>query len=168
MFRIDARSSRELQALILGLNRASKEMQGNIRKYTRSELEPEWQKGLAQRAETRLEHRVLVDTARVSVSNQNVRLKSASLSKSLSGGLKPSESWYAAEFGADAGKTTTYTATSRKGNRYQVTRHTSAQLRPRRRNGYVIGPTVDDLLPRLASLWFQTAIKTLRDGAEGK
>lgn len=168
MLRIDARSSRELQALILGLNRAGKEMQGLIRKYTRSELEPEWAKGLAERAETRLEHRVLVDTARVSVSNQNVRLKSASLGKSLAGGLKPSESWYAVEFGADTSKVTTYTATSSKGKRFSVTRHTSAQLRPRRAKGRVIGPTVADLIPRLASLWIQTAIRTLRDGAEGK
>ncbi|MGA1838464.1 hypothetical protein VD659_16215 [Herbiconiux sp. 11R-BC] len=168
MLRIDARSSRELQAAILGVRRARKEFQADIRKWSKDLIAPEWNKGLAEHASTRLEHKALVASSRVSVSNQNIKLKSASLQGKLSGGLKPADTWYAIEYGADVAKKTTYEATSKNGKKYSVTRRTSAQLRPRRRGGYVIEPTVTDLLPRIASLWVQTVIRRFMDGIEGK
>ena len=165
---IDVFGSRELQAAILGLRRAEKDMQKQVRQHTREKLLPEWQKGLAERAETRLEHRVLVDTGRVKMSNQNVRLSSGTVGRKLSGGLSPKDGHGPVEFGADRTTTTTYDARSRKGKSYRVTRHTRAQLRARRPNGYVVYPTATALLPRFASLWVQTAVRGFHDGLEGK
>lgn len=168
MLSIDVYESRELQAAILGLRRAEKEIQADVRKYTRQLLLPEWQKGLAERAESRLEHRVLVETGRIKMSNQNVRMSSATVGRKLSGGLNPKTQSAAVEFGADRSKITTYEARSRKGTVFKVTRHTSAQLRPRRRGGYVVYPTAKAMVPRFASLWVQTVVRRFRDALEGK
>ena len=169
VLRIDAHSSRELQAILLAVRRAPKEIQAQIRKQSKAIAQPEWQKSMAEHARTRLEHMVLVRTARVSVSNQNIRLSSASIGKSLAGGLKPSQSYAAVEFGADRSSTRTYEATSRKGRRYTVhQRRTTAQLRPRNVNGFVFYPAVAQMIPRIASLWAQTTVRTFAEALEGK
>ncbi|MET4053586.1 hypothetical protein ABID81_002964 [Frigoribacterium sp. PvP054] len=164
---IDINGSRELQATVLSLRQASKEMQSNVRKYTREQLLPEWQKGLAERAETRLEHRVLVDTGRVKMSNQNVRLSSATVGRKLRGGLNPKTQAYAVEFGGDRSEYRGYES-RRGGTNFTVRRRTQAQLRPRRRNGYVVYPTAKALVPRFASLWVQTVVRSFYDAIERK
>jgi hypothetical protein len=158
--RISVKNSRELQGTIAALKTMPAELSKWIRQVTKAEMQPEWKRGLAEHARTRLDHRVLVDTARMAVSNQNVSLKSASVGRSLSGGLQPKVDYAAVEFGVDRSAVTTYEATSRKGKRYKVTRHTRRQLPPRIRNGRVVYPTASDLIPRLASLWVQTTVKT--------
>jgi len=168
VYSIDVYESRELQAAILGLRRAEKEIQRDVRKYTKDLLLPEWQKGLAERAETRLEHRVLVDTGRIKMSNQNVRMSSATVGRKLSGGLDPKTMAHAVEFGGDRSEYRSYDARSRKGKRYTVRRRTQAQLRPRRRNGYVVYPTAKAMIPRFASLWVQVCVRRFRDALEGK
>lgn len=158
--RISVKDSSELQGTIAALKLMSAELSKYIRKFTQSEMAPEWQKGLAEHASTMVDHRMLVDTARVSVSSQNVMLKSATVGRSLSGGLSPKADYAAIEFGADRNAVTTYTAHSRKGKAYKVTRHTRRQLPPRYRNGRVVYPTAADLIPRIASLWVQTTVRT--------
>jgi hypothetical protein len=66
------------------------------------------------------------------------------------------------EFGA-AHKKVTYT---RDGHR--VTRNTTAQFKGRRRAGYVFYPAAKKMIPRLASLWVQTVVKTYADIFEGR
>jgi hypothetical protein len=165
---IDINQSKELQAAVLGLRRASKAYQSEVRKQTRTALLPEWQKGLNERAESRVEHRVLASTGRVKMSNQNVRLSSATVGRKLSGGLDPKTMSAAVEFGADRNKKVTYSARSRKGKTYQVTRRTRSQFRSPQRGGYVVYPTAKALIPRFASLWVQTVVRTFHDGIEGK
>lgn len=170
LLKISANSSKELRATIQALKLMPRELQANIRKYSQSEMAPEWQKGIAERATTRAQARVLSETARVSVSNQNVILKSATVGRSLSGELSPKESWAAFEFGADRGQAgkTTYQATSAKGKRFTVTRNTRRQLPPRSRTGWAVFPTARDLIPRFASLWVQTTIRTFYEAIERK
>lgn len=169
MLRIDINSSRELQATVLALRQADKKIQANVRKYTKNLLLPEWQKGLAEHAQTRMEHKVLVDTGRVSMSNQNVTLKSGGLQKKLSGGARASEIYAPVEFGTDREHRSTYTATSRKGRNYSVNRRTRRQFRPLNGGkGYVVYPTAKALIPRFASLWIQTTIRTFHEALEGR
>lgn len=165
---IDVYGSRELQATILSIRRADREVKKQIRTQTREKLLPEWQKALAERAETRLEHRVLVDTGRIKMSDQNVRMSSATVGRKLSGGLNPKVQASAVEFGADRGQKTTYEAVSRKGKRYKVTRRTRSQLRPYRQSGYVVFPAAKAMIPRFASLWVQTTVRTLHEAFERK
>lgn len=169
MLRIDAASSRELQAVIISLKGAEKEVQAQVRKQTRGSIMPEWQKGIREHADTRMEHRVLADTARVTVSNQNVKLKAGGLQKKLSGGGRAVEIYAPTEFGTDRNHTMTYTATSRKGKRYDVrNRHTRRQFKPLNRKGYAVYPTAADLIPRFASLWVQTTVRTMHEIFERK
>lgn len=161
--RIDVRGSDALQDIVLAINQSDREVQRVIRTYTKSELTRPWLEAINQRASTTLERRVISATATVSVSNQNVRIQAAAKGRKLSGGLDPKTDFPAVEFGANRGKTTTYT---RKGSR--VKRHTARQMRPRKKGGYVFYPAAGEMIPRLARLWVQTVVKVYGDIFDGK
>lgn len=166
MLRVSAYSSRSLLSVLRGLRNLDRETRKQTRQHLRPMVQQAWQAELAKRASTRLEQRVLVDTARTRVSDQNVRLTSASLSRSLSGGLKPSLSYAPVEFGALPSKTT-YQRT-RKGNAHQVTRNTTAQFKKPRRQGYVVYPTVANIVPRVLAMYVQTFARAIHEALEGK
>lgn len=165
--RISIFASKELQAVAGAMRSLDRETKKRIRQETKDMAAKEWAREVAETASTRLEHRVLVKTARVRVSDQNVSLSSASIGRSLSGGLKPSESFAAVEFGADQ-KKVTYTARSRRGRSFRVTRNTRGQLRPRNSKGYVVYPAAANIIPRIASLWVQTVMRTTYEALEGR
>jgi hypothetical protein len=76
--------------------------------------------------------------------------------------LLPKQDYAPAEFGANHKKK----AYRRKG--HVVTRNTTAQFKPRNMKGYVFYPAAREMIPRLASLWVQTVVKTYADIFEGK
>lgn len=165
--RISVWDSRELQAAILGLKRADKAIVREVGKHTRQVVVPEWKKAVTEEASTRLEHRVLVDTARAKVSSQNVVLTSATVGRPLRGGLNPKTDTPAVEFGANA-KKSTYDRRSPKGTMHSVTRNTRGQLRPANKKGYVVYPAARRIIPRIAALWVQTVVRTFHESLEGK
>ncbi|GAA2843619.1 hypothetical protein FB468_0574 [Leucobacter komagatae] len=166
MLRIDTHSSRELQAVLLSIRRAEKTYQAQIRQQTKPLVQNTWQKALAEHADTLLAHRVLVDSARVSVSNQNVRLKSGGLARKLRGGARTHEISRQAEFGAPL-RTIKYTATKR-GKSYPVSRTSGAQFKHENRKGWVVYPAAASIIPRLAALWTQTVVRTMHEAFERK
>lgn len=166
--RISVFSSKELQATLLALRGFEPELRKQIRAQTKKVAQPIWQEAVRGNADTRLEQRVLGQTARVVVSDQNVTLRAAHIGKPLSGGLDPKRQWAAVEFGADTQAKRKYQAVSSRGKVYTVNRRTSAQLRPRRRNGYVIFPAAAEVIPRLAALWAQTTVRTFHESLEKK
>lgn len=165
--RISVWDSRELQAAILGLKRADRAIVREVGKHTRRIVVPEWRKAVAEEAQTRLEHRVLVDTARAKVSSQNVVLTSATVGRKLRGGFDPKTMTAAAEFGGQPNRVT-YDRRSPKGTRHQVTRNTHAQLGRFNRKGRVVYPAARRMIPRIASLWVQTIVRTFHESIEGK
>lgn len=166
LLRISTRASDELRATVQALKLMDRDLRKIIRQVTQSEMSPEWPKSLAQYTTTRLENAVLVQTARVSVSDQNVMLKSATVGRKLAGGAKPSEIARAVEFGANRETRTTYRARSRKGKSYSITRRTRRQFRPVKKNGYVVYQAAADLAPRFASLWVQTTVRQFHEAIE--
>lgn len=134
------------------------ELSKQLNAQTRQHAEPVWQEEVRDRASTRLQHRVLADSARVSASRANVMLKSAGVGR-LSSGTKPSMVAAGAEFGAAPG--TMVATRSRKGKRYN--RRMGSTFPSPRRGGYVIHPAVGAVVPRIASLWAQTAYRTVAD-----
>jgi hypothetical protein len=168
LLRISTYSSRELQGLLVRLKGADKETRKRIRQVTKADAGPIWTSSLNQQASTRLEARVLAATGRVKVSDQNVTLTAATVGRKLTGGLNPKTDYHGVEFGAEQGATSRYEATSIKGRRFTVERRTRAQLRPVKRTGYVVYPAAAEAIPRLASLWVQTAVRTLHELVEGK
>lgn len=166
--RIDAKVSPEYRAVIFAMKTLPTELRRQVRQHVKKIGQPEFTQVMREHAQTRLEHRALADTARLSSSDQNVRLSSATVGRSLAGGLTPKEQYHAVEFGADRNKRTSFTQTSRKGHRYQVrNKHTAAQLRPRRRNGYVFFPAAAAIIPAIASLFAQTVVRTVGDALDG-
>lgn len=161
--RISVFASSELRTLLAALKQVPKDVQKNVRQYTKADAQPIWQDEVRSRARTALDQRVLGSTARAAVSNQNVTLQSARIGRSLQGGAKPSQIAAGVEFGANGNERTTYMSTSRRGKRYPVTRHTKRQLPSRNTNGRVVFPSARKAIPRLASLWVQTAARTLLD-----
>jgi hypothetical protein len=153
--RISVFASKDIQATIAALTGLDRELAKQIRAASKSVIEPVWKREVAERLSSRLESRVLGNTARVAISDQNVTLKSAAIGRSLTGGGKPSELFHNVEFGAD---------------RSHVTRgrHTRRQFRPRNRRGYVVYPAAANIIPRIASLWAATTIRTLHELLERK
>jgi hypothetical protein len=169
VIRIDVFNSRELQAVILAVKSSPRAIRRQIRQESKRVVQPEWQKGLAERAESLVEHRLLVATATVLISDQNIKLRSATKGRPLRGGLNPKTQYYVAEYGADRSKRSSYESVSRKGKRYKVpARRTATQLRSRNSQGYVYGPTVANIIPRIASLWTQTVVRIFAESLEGK
>lgn len=167
--RIDVRGSRELQAVIFALRLVDSTFRKVYRREVKRIAEPEFRKALAQHASTRLENRVLVNTAVVRASDQNIRMMSASKGRKLSGGLNPKTDYAAVEFGANRDNKTTYQRTNRSGGgKHKVTRAASRQFRARNRDGYTFYPTVRKFIPRMASLAAQTLVRTLGNATEGK
>lgn len=168
LLKISANSSREIRATVQGLKLFPNEYRKWLRKETQQMALPAWQEELSKRPATVPQSAILVRTARVSVSDQNVMLKSATVGRSLAGGAKPSTLAAAEEFGGNRDKVRTYRTRSRKGNSYNVTRHTQRQLPTRRRNGYVVYPAASEIIPRVAKLWVQTFVRTIYEAIERK
>lgn len=68
--------------------------------------------------------------------------------------------FYGAEFGGGS-KVRTYMTTSRAGNRYQVTRHTTRQFPRWYSGGRFLVPTVRAHLPRIAKMWGDLVVADL-------
>lgn len=105
----------------------------------------EWAAELGRRASTRQEQRLLADTADTTISEQTIRLQSANRGRALSGGLTPAAGWGPVEHGS-----------------------TARQFRPRNRNGYVVGPALKAILPRIADIWQKTGERIIGNAFEGK
>jgi len=156
---------RSLQAAVLAFKLADRGLQKRINDATRAQLNAPWKSGIAQRASTRLEQRVLVPGARVAAGNPPVFVAATS-KRRLRGGLVPDVDGAAVEFGA-ADTVTTYQRRKPSGGTSTVTRHTRRQL-PRRRKTGPIMQTAKDMGGRAASLWVQLIVKVYYDAAEGK
>lgn len=168
MLRVSAYSSRELLQVLRGLRNLDRDTKKQLRRNLKPMAEEAWKRALAEHANTRLEQRVLVDSGRVRVSDQNVRLTSASLSRSLSGGLKPSVSYGAVEFGAGPRPGSQETATSRKGTQFQRTRDPNRPFKAPNRRGYVVYPAAASVIPRILAMYVQTFVRAIHEALEGK
>lgn len=164
--RVSAQTNSALRATILAIKTLDRDLKKELRGRVRTVGLVEWRGALAREASTTLERRVLVDTARINVSDQNVRIRSAAGKRRVtSGGLSPVEYGRAVEFGANRQKVTTYRS-SRGSTRFPVTRHTARQMRPRKRSGYVFFPAAAEMTPRLLALWVQTTVRTIAEALE--
>jgi len=155
--RISLLISKELQTLVLAMRELDKEVTKQIRAQTRTTVEPVWKEAVRSRVTTRLQTRVLSDTARAAVSDMNVTLRSANTGK-LSSGAPTSSVWTGVELG---GNTRVATVTSPKGKSYQ--RHVTRQFPAARRKGYVVFPAAREVIPRIASLWVATVVRTTHE-----
>ena len=158
--RISVLVSRDFQALLTVLRGLDTEVRSQIRAQTKRVILPIWQEEVRGRVTTRLQSRVLLDTARVSVSDTQVILKSAMVGKTA--GVPNTALAPGAEFGAAA--STTIRQRSAKGTPY--TRRRGAVFLPPRKAGYVVYPASGEAIIRAAKLWAQTAYRTTAEQLE--
>lgn len=149
--------------MLLAVRSVPTEVRQEIAKSTKKASEPIWFEEVRSGAATRMQQRVLVDSARVGVTQRNVFLRSGSVGK-LRSGTAVSRLADGAEFGVGAGKV--ITSTSSKGTKYKR-RLGNAFPRPKR-GGHVVYPAAKRSIPRFASLWVQTAVRTILDAFDGK
>ncbi|ALJ20319.1 hypothetical protein [Microbacterium sp. No. 7] len=159
--RISLLVSRDMRVLVEAVRSLDPEVRKQLRAHTKQVAQPLWKDELAQHTGTRLQNRVLTDTARVSVTDMQITLKTAQVGK-VSSGAKASQLAGPAEFGMSPSKTVTQR--SRRGRQY--TRRMGNVFGPPRRKGYVFFPTVRAAIPRVASLWWQTAYRTIAETIE--
>lgn len=160
--RISVFESRELRAAIVTMKGLDRDIAGAVRKHVRAAVLPIWRTELAQHTTTRLENRVLVDSARVTVTDKQVTLKSGALAKRLSGGGLIYQLAPATEFGADQAKRKPVTNAS--GTTFK--RRTGTAFKRRKRAGYVAWPAVADSVPRIAAVWVGTVMRQVHETFE--
>jgi hypothetical protein len=159
--------SPELEAVVLALRIAGKDLRKDLYARARSTILPDWQSSIEDKVGgNKLAYQILAKTARVNIGTRGIRLTSATSSKALKGGLRPSENFAAVEFGA---KWRDAKVAGRRGStRYNYNRQINTSFKHRKRKGYYVFPAADQIIKRVAALWVQTTVRTLRDAVEGK
>ena len=166
--RVSVRDLDELKAVVLALKAMGKDLRRDINRATTQTMGPEWKAAIAARASTAQDRRVLVPGARIASGNPPAA-RAATSRRRLSGGLVPSESWRAFEFGSKGDRRTTYTRRNRSGSgSHRVTRNTTAQLPARAPKGRVVYPAFADLGPRMVALWVQLVARKAHEAFEGR
>lgn len=148
-----------LQDLAVALRAVGPDVRKQINSATKSAALPIWTDETKGRARTRMQDKFLVNTARVGVTSRNVLLRSGGLTLPGKNGDKVTG---AVEFGG--GENKTITSRSKNGKRY--TRRQGSVFGPRYRNGAVVYPAASASIPRFASLWVQTARRTMHEAIE--
>ncbi|EQM75921.1 MULTISPECIES: hypothetical protein [Microbacterium] len=158
---LDVRRSPELQATILSLRRAQRDVRLDINKAARGRLTPLWRQELNARARSNLEREVITSGARVAATDRGVTLHAATRRRPLSGGLVPSLEWAGAEFGANT-RRIQVSQRSRGGTRYTRPLTINRQFDSRSSEGQVAFAAASDTGTQLVALWVDTVIDQFR------
>lgn len=157
-------ASREVAAAVLAVREADKGLRREITRQTRTNLGPIWTAEIHRTATSRWERVAYLKVPpRVTGVNPPVLVAGQS-TRRTAGGFTPASDWWMVEFGGYRGKTeTTYRRRSPRGLVHNVTRDTDNQLPARRHNGRAAYPALERTVPRAASLWVATVVRTYAD-----
>ncbi|WP_152485736.1 hypothetical protein [Leucobacter chironomi] len=134
-------------------------MRTEIGKHTKAQAQPIWAEATRSQVTTRLQTR-LADSARTGVTTRNVFFRAGGVGKI--GKTPLSQLARAIEHGAHPD--TKVATRSRNGKEY--TRRMGGGFRLPRSRGYVAYPASSEAIPRVASLWVQTAVRTIHEKLE--
>ncbi|GAA4178944.1 hypothetical protein [Gryllotalpicola koreensis] len=162
---LSVRGSRELQAVLLALRGAQREVRNDINKTARQKARPMWTEALAAHIENVHDEPMIVRGASVAVGVRQVRLKAAQSRKPLRGGLDPATNWAADEFGT-RNRQKTYTRTSTRGRRYEVTAWVGRSLPGRQKHGRVAMAAASIVGTKIVGLWVRVVVDTFRAAAQ--
>lgn len=159
---LSVRGSRELQAAVLAVKLADRDLRRTIYQGMRETMGPVWRDEVNRRADAVPGSDSLL-TAGVLLKAGNPPVLLAANSRRKRGRRIPAEDWPWQEYGANRETRSTY---DRKGHR--VTRRVKRHLRPRRSRGYVLAGAAAATIPRLLSLSIQTVVRTYMDALDPK
>lgn len=148
-----------LSTLIQAMRGLDTEVRTQIGRHTKTHAQPIWAEEMRGQVQTRLQAK-LAASARTGVTTRNVFLRAGAVGKV--GNTPLSSVATAIEFGAHPA--TMIQTRSRRGNPYK--RRMGSTFRLPRRRGYVAYPASAEAIPRVASLWVQTAIRTIHETVE--
>jgi hypothetical protein len=167
MLRVEG--SRELQAVILALKLLDKTLRPELYKRTREKILPEWRDtimdNLSRDGFPVLESRLILKNTKVSVGTQGISLGAAtSVRKAVSGGLKPSQDYYLAEFGADP------RVAEIKGRRgtttYYYKRMINTGFKRRTQRGRYAYKAGAEIAARAVALWVESVVQIVYESFE--
>ncbi|AZS40046.1 hypothetical protein CVS54_01368 [Microbacterium oxydans] len=150
-----------LRDLALAMRAVPTDVKKEIGSQTKKAGKPIWFEETRGRAATRIQQRVLVNSADVSVTARNITFKAGGKGR-LSSGTEVPRLARSAEFGMNPGKQ--IASKSKKGKAY--TRSAGNAFGPNRRAGNVAYPAAREAIPRVASLWVQTARRSIHEAIE--
>ena len=162
MLRIDARSSREIQATVLSFRTAGRELRRAITARVRQDVAPLWRTRLASRTRTTLERRVLLPGARAAITGDGIRVYAATSRRPLPNGLIPAEDWPALEFGA-RNVLARYRRRSPQGREHIVNRTLNRQFPGRVREGRIAFETASEIGTELVAATVIALVTTYRE-----
>lgn len=148
-----------LRTLALSMSGLDKDVRVQIGRATKAAAQPIWQESTMANAMTRQESR-LAKSAKVGVTTRNVFMRAGGTGKI--GATPLSRLALAVEFGAHPD--TLVKSKSGKGTPYE--RRMGRAFRLPRARGYVAYPASSEAIPRLASLWVQTAVRSVHEAIE--
>lgn len=163
---------RKLQAAVLAMKAADRDLRKDINQATRQTMNPVW-KSLVQAnlgGTSVMSERVLNKGVRIAGGNPP-RAHAANSKRGVGDGKRiiPAVDYAGWEFGADRNAYSRYERKNRTRTGYHVVeRRTMRHLPPRTRQGRTVYPAFADIGPRMVSLWVQLIVKTYHDAAEGK
>lgn len=156
--RLDVSRSPSMRAAVEVMATLPKETTKQVRAHSKRVIQPEWKKGLAERAPERIFHTRLVAPASATVSDRGARLNA--------GSSRAKNFTRETEFGAYREQLNTYSRTSSKGRAHSVRRRTQRQFWHYTKKGHVVYPTARDMIPRIGALWVQTIVRTVHEQLE--
>ncbi len=148
-----------LRDLAFAMRELDTEVRRQIGAATKRAASPIWLESMRGHASDRMQVR-LADSATVGVTVQNVFLRAGT--GRLSSGTPLADVAKAVEFGANPNRMVS--VRTRKGTTYK--RRLGSRFHLPRRGGYVAYPAARASIPRIASLWVQTAIRTVHETVE--
>lgn len=146
-----------MQAAVLGMRQAQREVKNNINREARKRMKPEWTAALNRNAASRKERAVLVRGGRVTSSDRGIRLIGATSTRPLRGGLVPASQWAGFEFGMTP-KVRTFQQRSPRGLTYTRSMVVGRQFGRRLRNGRVVFESASQVGTKLAGIWVRTIV----------
>lgn len=168
---ISVTGSRELQAAVLAMKAADRDLRREINRATRETMNPVWRQAIADNLAGRdhVTSRVIDNGVRIAAGNPPAA-KAAQSKRGLGRQkrLIPAEHWAWFEFGTgNPQKYSRYLRRNRKrGGTHQVNRRASRGLPRFTKRGRVAHPAFAHVAPRMVSLWAQLIVKKYMDAAE--
>lgn len=152
----------ELRAAALAMRKANSDIRKDVGTRMRSTMNPVWRSEIESRSPGGMAGRMLGANARIAAGNPP-QIVSAASKRSFGNGLMPDKHWAGYEYGANRNKYWQTSSSKGKSYKRRVNRHL-----PAKGKGRVLEPAAKEVLPRIASFWVQSVIKSFMDAAEGK
>ena len=163
-----------LQAAVLALRKANREVQRDTYARMRATMNPVWQKIVAEAASMAMfdlnnpnAYDLLSANARINAGNPPVAQTASSTRKIKGSRLVPAIHWPAFEYGTHGRFAyTTYQRRSKSGKVHTVRRRCSIALPQYDKEGHAIGPAFNLVSPRLTAFFVQSTVRAYMDAIE--